>query len=83
MAAISGTEQFDSASRVTAVPRKSWKCKSFSDVFLNALSQLVRKPSSVQGRPKELTKMVTAERFSLNAASRAAFSGGPTGIVTR
>jgi cytochrome b561 len=27
--------------------------------------------------------MVTAERFSLSAASRAAFSGGPTGMVTR
>jgi hypothetical protein len=38
---------------VTAVPRKSWKCRSFSDLFLNALSQLVLKPSSVHGAPRE------------------------------
>ena len=52
--AISGTEQFDRARRVTAVPRRSCKCRSFSDAFLNALSQLVLKPSSVHGRPNEL-----------------------------
>jgi hypothetical protein len=34
------------------------------DVFLKALSQLVLKPSSVRGRPNELTRMVTAERAS-------------------
>ena len=76
IAAISGTEQFDSARRVTAVPRKSWKCRSLSDVFRKALSQLVLNPSSVHGRPNELTSMVTAERFSFSAASSAAFSGG-------
>ena len=81
--AISGTEQFESARRVTAVPRRSWKCRSLSDVFLKALSQLVLKPSSVHGRPNELTRMVTADRFSFSAASSAAFSGGPTGMVTR
>jgi hypothetical protein len=69
--AISGTEQFENDLRVTAVPRWSWKRRSLSDVFRKALSQLVRKPSSVHGRPNELTTMVTADRFSFSAASSA------------
>jgi hypothetical protein len=84
MAAISGTVQPAMAKRVTAVPRKSWKCRSSSrgPARSNAFPHDVLKPSVVHGSPKVLRRMAPSA-FSGLRVSRATFSGAPTGITTR
>lgn len=84
MAAICGVLHPDGARRVTAVPRRSWKCRSASPSFARskAVPHDERKPSPVHGSPKVLRRTGPSD-FSVRCASRAAFSGAPTGMTIR
>src|SRR5262245_19112793 len=77
MLAISASLHPTSASRVTAVPRKSLNVTSAIPAFLQALPHDARKPSGVHGRLSVDVRM-TGPCFL--AESRAALSGAPTGI---
>src|SRR5207253_219922 len=80
IAAISGSVHPASASRVTAVPRRSWNVRPTIPTAAQALRQLDRNPSSVHGLLSVLIR-INVLRFDL--ASSAALSGAPTGITTR
>ena len=75
MVAISASVASASASRVTAVPRKSWNVSPTTPAALQALPHDARKPSDVHGLPSLLVRMIVE---SLGAASSAALSGAPT-----
>lgn len=80
MVAISASVQPASASRVTAVPRKSWNVTPTTPAFAHALRQDARKPSGVHGLSSLLARIIVL-RFGV--ASSAALSGAPTLITTR
>src|SRR4029453_9775135 len=82
MVAIFASVQPASASRVTAVPRRSWKVTPTTPAAAHALRHDDRNPSAVHGLPSELTR-ISGPFFDLAAASRADLSGAPTGITTR
>ena len=80
MVAISASVHSAIASRVTAVPRKSWNVTPTIPTALHALPHDARNPSDVHGLPSLLVKMMV-EHFGV--ASSAALSGAPTLITTR
>ena len=80
MVAISASVQPASASRVTAVPRKSWNVRPTTPARLHALPHDALKPSDVHGLPSLLVKMIVL-RFGV--ASSTALNGAPTGTLTR
>src|SRR5262245_29928116 len=80
MVAISGTLHSTFARRVTAVPLRSWNVSPLIPAFLAAVCHAVRNVWLSHGRPRLLVRMI-GER--LGAASRAALSGAPTGMMTR
>src|SRR5215469_3770371 len=81
-AEISASVQPHAASRVTAVPRRSWNVTPTMAADAQALRHDDRKPSSVHDFLSVLVKM-TVLLFVFAASSRAIFNGAPTGITTR
>src|SRR5215475_1164168 len=81
MDAISASVHPTSASRVTAVPRRSLNVTPTTRAFAHALRQEARNPSDVHGVPSMVVRMMVL-RLSFAAASSASLSGAPTGIVT-
>jgi hypothetical protein len=77
MFAISDTVAPNSASRVTAVPRRSWNVTSRTPAAAHALRQDARNPSEVNGLPSLLVRMI-GDRFA--AESSAALRGVTTRI---
>jgi hypothetical protein len=78
--AISASVHPASASRVTAVPRRSLNVTPNIPARLHAFRHEVRKPSGVQGFPSVVVRIMVL-RFT--AASRVLLSGAPTGMTTR
>ena len=78
--AISVSVHPASASRVTAVPRRSLNVTPNIPARLHAFRHEVRKPSGVQGFPSVVVGIMVL-RFT--AASRVLLSGAPTGMTTR
>src|SRR5258705_9875667 len=68
------------ANRVTAVPRRSWKVTPVIPAAAQAFRHDDLKPSEVQGI---LSVLVRIRVLRLGVASSAAFRGAPTGITTR
>jgi len=88
--AISASLHSASASRVTAVPRRSWNVTPTTPTFAHALRYDARKPDSVQAVPPSVARIVRGRglpsSISANlrfASSSAAFNGAPTGMTTR
>ena len=67
--AISGTVQPASASRVTAVPRKSWKVTPATPALMHAVRQDVRKPLSVHAVPDSVARTVMERSLSAALAA--------------
>jgi hypothetical protein len=76
--AISASVHPTIASRVTAVPRKSWNVIPTMPAFLAAVLHDAWKPCDVHGRPALFVRMSGPCFF---AAASAALSGMPTGSV--
>jgi hypothetical protein len=76
MAAISASVQPTSASRVTAVPRKSWNVTPTIPAAACAIRQDWRKPPPVHGLRVAVTKI---SGLTFAVASSAAFSAAPPG----
>ena len=70
MVAISASVHPTSASRVTAVPRRSLNVTSSMPAFLHALPHDARKPSGVHGLPSELSRMIVLCLFLAAAIER-------------
>src|SRR5262245_61202129 len=83
MLAISASVHPAIARRVTAVPRRSWNVRPTIPAAAHALPHEVRNPSDVHGLPWELSSTLSCALLPTFAASRAAFSGAPTGMTTR
>src|SRR5262249_48999943 len=69
-----------SASRVTAVPRRSLNVTPAIAAFLHALPHDARNPSGIHGRASVEVKMIGP---CFLVASSATLSGAPTGMITR
>ena len=80
IAAISASVHPTSASRVTAVPRRSLKVTPVTPAAACALRHDARNPSDVHGLPSIVVRMIV-ER--LGVASSMALSGAPTLMLTR
>ena len=69
MLAHSATEQPASNSRVTAVPRRSWKCSPVTPAA-RRLIQTLRNAPAVHGRPRGPVKMIGPRRGALSSTRR-------------
>ena len=68
MVAISASVQPAIASRVTAVPRRSWNVRSTTPTRLHALPHDARKPSDVHGAPSLLVRIIVL-RFGVASSA--------------
>jgi hypothetical protein len=68
--ADSATEQPASNSRVTAVPRRSWKCSPVPPAARAVLIQTLRNAPAVHGRPRGPVKMIGPRRGALSSTRR-------------
>jgi hypothetical protein len=80
IAAIWASVQSTSASRVTAVPRRSLNVTPLMPAAICALRHYARKPSDVHGLPSMVVRMIV-DRFGV--APSIALSGAPTLKLTR
>jgi len=82
------------ASRVTAVPLRSWKVSPVTPAFLSVFAQVVRNPSAVRGVSVVVVRILTPTENATGRAAPApvvprhrtrpaAFSGPLTGTATR
>lgn len=70
MLAHSPTEQPASNSRVTAAPRRSWKCSPVTPAARAVLIQTLRNAPVVHGRPRGPVKMIGPRRGALSSTRR-------------